>query len=214
MKLDHISYVTTREQLATTVQRLGSLLGSTFRDGGVHPSFGTRNFTAPLKSEQYFEIVCPLEHPATETSHWGKAVLKKAKNGGGWLTWVFSTHDISRFENKFGRPAIHGHRLRPDGYELRWKQIGVLEISEAPELPFFVEWLSSEHPAKEDDPTARIKKIKISDNNKLNRSSFKNEILQSLGEIEIEWENESPINLDKGISSIEFLTPNGIVSVE
>ena len=64
MRLDHISYVTSHDQLADTVQRLGSRLGSTFVDGGVHPRFGTRNFTTPLLGGQYLEVVCPLDHPA------------------------------------------------------------------------------------------------------------------------------------------------------
>jgi hypothetical protein len=50
MRLDHVSYVTSHDQLADTVQRLGSRLGSTFVDGGIHPRFGTRNFTASLKN--------------------------------------------------------------------------------------------------------------------------------------------------------------------
>ena len=74
MRLDHVSYVTSHDQLADTVQRLGSRLGSTFVDGGVHPRFGTRNFTLPLQNGQYIEVVCPLDHPATEQTPWGKAV--------------------------------------------------------------------------------------------------------------------------------------------
>jgi len=52
MRLDHVSYVTSHDQLADTVQRLGSRLGSAFVDGGIHPRFGTRNFTAALKNGQ------------------------------------------------------------------------------------------------------------------------------------------------------------------
>ena len=81
MRLDHVSYVTSHDQLADTVQRLGSRLGSTFVDGGVHPRFGTRNFTLPLQNGQYIEVVCPLDHPATEQTPWGKAVSKKAQEG-------------------------------------------------------------------------------------------------------------------------------------
>ena len=65
MRLDHVSYVTSHDQLADTVQRLGSRLGTTFVDGGIHPRFGTRNFTAPLLDGKYIEVVCPLDHPAT-----------------------------------------------------------------------------------------------------------------------------------------------------
>lgn len=107
MRLDHISYVTSHDQLSDTVQRLGARLGATFVDGGIHPRFGTRNFTASLKNNQYLEVVCPLDHPATEQTPWGKAVSKKANEGGGWSTWVFSTIDIKPIEDKFGRKAIY-----------------------------------------------------------------------------------------------------------
>ena len=60
MRLDHVSYVTSHDQLADTVQRLGSRLGSTFVDGGVHPRFGTRNFTLSLQNGHYLEVVCRL----------------------------------------------------------------------------------------------------------------------------------------------------------
>ena len=43
MRSDHASYVTSHDQLADTVQRLGSRLGSAFVDGGIHPHFGTRS---------------------------------------------------------------------------------------------------------------------------------------------------------------------------
>ena len=120
MRLDHVSYVTSHEQLADTVQRLGSRLGSTFVDGGIHPRFGTRNFTCALRNGQYIEVVCPLDHPATEQTPWGKAVSKKANEGGGWFTWVFSTEDISAIEEKFGREAVDGHRTRPNGTDLKY----------------------------------------------------------------------------------------------
>ena len=81
MRLDHISYVASHDQLADTVQRLGSRLGSAFVDGGFHPRFGTRNFTMPLLNGMYLEVVCPLSHPATETSPFGKAVSQRAEEG-------------------------------------------------------------------------------------------------------------------------------------
>jgi len=30
------------------------------------------------------EVVCPLDHPASESSPFGKAVSKRAADGGGW----------------------------------------------------------------------------------------------------------------------------------
>ena len=91
MRINRASSITPRDQLADTFQRLGARLGSTFVDGGIHPRFGTRNFTPQLQNGHYLEVVCPLDHPATEQIPWGKAVSKKAQEGGGWLTWVFAT---------------------------------------------------------------------------------------------------------------------------
>lgn len=214
MKLDHVSYVTSHSQIADTVQRLGSRLGVTFVDGGIHPRFGTRNFTAPLLNGQYLEVVCPLDHPATENTPWGIAVSKKASEGGGWFTWVFSTKEIAPIEEKFGRPAIEGHRTRPTGVELKWKQIGVREIAETREFPFFIQWLSSDHPSSDGLTSAEITKITIADTDELSDSWFKEEILNSLGSIEIEWVNPSANDGQSGIVSVELATPAGKVVLD
>lgn len=214
MRLDHVSYVTSHEQLADTVQRLGSRLGSTFVDGGIHPRFGTRNFTAPLKNGQYIEVVCPLDHPATEQTPWGRAVSQKALEGGGWFTWVFSTDDISPIEQKFGRDAIEGHRMRPNGSDLKWKQIGVKEIADTREFPFFIEWLTEDHPSQDGIPNAEINKIVIADQNKLSDSWFKSEILSSMGEISIEWVDPSLNDGQSGIMAIEITTAQGTVLLD
>jgi len=214
MRLDHVSYVTSHDQLADTVQRLGSRLGSTFVDGGIHPRFGTRNFTAALKNGQYLEVVCPLNHPATEQTAWGKAVSKKAGEGGGWLTWVFSTNDISQIEKKFGREAIEGHRTRPNGSDLKWKQIGVKEITESRALPFFIEWGTKDHPSLEGKPVAAINSITIAVGNQLNDSWFKEEILAAIGGVVIDWIVPDSNDDTEGIKVIHFLTQNGVVAID
>ncbi len=214
MRLDHVSYVTSHDQLADTVQRLGSRLGTTFVDGGIHPRFGTRNFTAPLLDGKYIEVVCPLDHPATEQTPWGKAVSKKAQEGGGWLTWVFSTEDIAPIEEKFGRKAVDGHRTRPDGTDLKWKQIGVKEITDSRELPFFIEWLTEDHPSKDGSAVAKIEKIVIADKDQLSDSWFKNEILEALSGVSIEWANPDTNDGDHGIIGVEILSPTGPVRID
>jgi hypothetical protein len=214
MRLDHISYVTSHDQLADTVQRLGSRLGSTFVDGGIHPRFGTRNFTAPLAGGQYIEVVCPLDHPATESTPWGKAVSKKAQEGGGWLTWVFSTEDIAPIESKFGRDAVDGHRTRPNGTDLKWKQIGVKEITDSRELPFFIQWLTADHPSQDGTAVSKIEKIVIADKDQLADSWFKQEILGALAEVTIDWVDPSANDGDNGIVAVHLSTPNGSVVLD
>ncbi len=214
MRLDHISYVTSHDQLSDTVQRLGSRLGSTFVDGGIHPRFGTRNFTVPLENGQYIEVVCPLDHPATEQTPWGKAVSLKAQEGGGWLTWVFSTDDIKPVEIKFGREAIEGHRTRPNGTDLKWKQIGVKDITNSREFPFFIQWLTIDHPSQDGQSHAKIEKIVIADEDQLADSWFKNEILSALDGINIEWIDPSDNDGANGIVAVHLSTPNGVVVLD
>ncbi len=214
MRLDHVSYVTSHEQLADTVQRLGSRIGSTFVDGGIHPRFGTRNFTSALRNGQYIEVVCPLDHPATEQTPWGKAVLMKAKEGGGWFTWVFSTKDIAPIAAKFGREAIDGHRTRPNGSDLKWKQIGVKEIVDTREFPFFIQWLSADHPSQDGTPLAEIEKIVIADRNQLEDSWFKEDILASLGDISIDWVDPTTNEEQSGIVAVHLSTSNGVVVLD
>jgi hypothetical protein len=214
MRLDHVSYVTSHDQLADTVQRLGSRLGSTFVDGGIHPRFGTRNFTAALKNGQYIEVVCPLDHPATEQTPWGKAVSKKANEGGGWFTWVFSTKDIQPIAEKFGREATDGHRTRPNGSDLKWTQIGVKEIAETREFPFFIQWLSADHPSQDGTPLAEIEKIVIADKAQLADSWFTEEIFAALGDVDIEFVDPSLNDNESGIIAVHLSTLTGDVILD
>jgi hypothetical protein len=213
MRLDHVSYVASHDQISDVVNRIGSQLGTAFIDGGIHPKFGTRNFTAPLLNGQYIEIVCPLDHPATDATPFGKAVKRKAASGGGWLTWVFSVSDISLIEDKFGRKAVEGNRRKPDGTELRWKQIGVNEITEEKDLPFFIQWLVTNHPSSDGKAISKLKNIKIASSERLANSLFKESIDKSLGEYSIEWVDvEDNENLN-GIISLKFEGPNGIMQI-
>jgi hypothetical protein len=161
MRLDHVSYVASHDQISDVVNRIGSQIGTAFVDGGIHPKFGTRNFTAPLLDGKYIEIVCPLDHPATDATPFGQAVKKKADAGGGWLSWILAVEKISKVEDRLGRNSIVGHRRKPDGSELNWKQIGVLGTLEDAQLPFFIEWMSNSHPSTDGTAKAKITQLQI-----------------------------------------------------
>ena len=153
MRLDHVSYACAPGELAEVVQRIGSELGAAFVDGGIHPSFGTRNFILPLANDVYVEVVAALDHPAAEKAPFGRAVRRRADEGGGWLGWVVAVDDIGAVEARLGRPSVAGPRIRPDGAELRWRQIGVLDLIDDPQLPYFIEWQTEEcHPACDGGP--------------------------------------------------------------
>jgi hypothetical protein len=214
MRLDHVSYVASHDQISDVVNRIGSQIGTAFVDGGIHPKFGTRNFTAPLLNGQYIEVVCPLDHPATDANPFGQAVKKKAEAGGGWLTWVFSSSDLGKVEEKFGRKAADGSRTRPDGSELKWKQIGVKDIMGSGELPFFIQWLTEMHPSKDGNSVAKIAKIIIADDEQLADSWFKDEIKSGLNGVEIEWVKPELNDGDKGIVAVELQVNNNKIRLD
>ena len=161
MRLDHVSYVASHDQISDVVNRIGSQIGTAFVDGGIHPKFGTRNFTAPLLNGQYIEVVCPMDHPATDSTPFGRAVKKKADEGGGWMTWVLATENISKIEENLGRKAVDGQRKKPNGSILQWKQLGVLDILEDSQQPFYIEWVSKEHPSSDGIAHAKLSELHI-----------------------------------------------------
>ena len=215
MRLDHVSYVTSHDQLADTVQRLGSRLGSTFVDGGVHPRFGTRNFTLPLQNGPYIEVVCPLDHPASDASPFGKAVSRRAAEGGGWLTWVVAVDDVAAIESRLGRPAVDGHRTKPDGTDIRWKQIGVLGTLEDRQLPFFIEWIENHHPSTDGKAVATIVKVEIAGDEATITNYLGSNTAQALGDnVEVEWLSPADNDGENGIVAVHLNTPTGVVRLD
>ena len=215
MRLDHISYVTSHDQISDTVQRLGAKLGTTFVDGGMHPRFGTRNFTAPLQNGHYIEVVCPLDHPATDKTPFGRAVKQRADEGGGWLTWVLSVDDVAAIEKRLGRAAVDGSRTKPDGETLRWKQIGILSTLEDRQLPFFVEWIENYHPSSDGKAASKITRLEVAGEPQTVREYLGVEYKDALGEeVEIHWMTPSEADGDTGIIAVQFETPNGTILVD
>lgn len=209
MRLDHLSYAAGPEGLGATAQRLGAALGAGFRDGGLHPRFGTRNFVLPLAGGVYLEVVEALDHPAADKAPFGQAVKARSQAGGGWLAWVVAVDDIARVERRLGRPAVDGHRRRPDGVDLTWRQIGVLDLLDDPALPFFVQWQvdPSLHPAA-DGAGPRITQVEIcGDRDKV-----------------AEWVGEKPAGIDfdiawvqsddSGLVAVTFDTAHGSIRVD
>jgi len=213
MRLDHVSYVASHNQISDVVNRIGSQIGTAFVDGGIHPKFGTRNFTAPLLNGQYIEVVCPLDHPATDSTPFGKAVKQKANEGGGWLTWVFSVKDIDSIEKKIGRKSIDGIRLKPDGTKIKWKQVGVSEILQRGASPFFIQWQDGYHPSSDGIPQSQLQKIYLSS---LTSSPYALKEFSTFELIKAEldqWAIECTGLEDRSIESIEFILNGNSVTI-
>ena len=212
MRLDHVSYVASHDQISDVVNRIGSQIGTAFVDGGIHPKFGTRNFTAPLLNSQYIEVVCPMDHPATDLTPFGRAVKNKSEEGGGWMTWVLATPDLSEIESRLNRQSVIGTRRLPNGKELKWKQIGVQEIIENNHYPFFIQWLSDYHPSTQGAmPVTKIKEIDMNGN----EAKFENLIdikqLSDTSEIKFNFQHHQTINQ---INKIVFEVNGEIIKVD
>ena len=211
MRLDHLSYACTTSEIADVIQRIGGDLGATFVDGGRHPQFGTRNFILPLANGCYIEVVSALDHPAAEKAPFGRAVARVASDGGGWFSWVVSVDDISPVEQRLGREARQGHRIRPDGVDLCWKQLGVLNVMEDPELPFFVEWScpNTEHPSSGGSSVA-IERIEMAGDPGAVSSWLGTGVANPLDDIDVDWVEAE----DDGLVAVWFTTPHGSVRID
>jgi hypothetical protein len=212
MRLDHVSYVATPDHLADVVQRLGSSVGAAFGDGGLHPRFGTRNFILPLGGGTYLEVVAALDHPAADRAPFGQAVRRRAAAGGGWLGWVVAVDDIAPAERRIGRPATDGNRHRPDGVDLRWKQLGVIDLIEDPQLPFFVQWLTARdlHPSAGGNPALQIERMEICGDADTISAWLGEPADHPLDDIDVEWvDGDEP-----GLVAVHVSTPHGTVRLD
>jgi hypothetical protein len=212
MRLDHISYAAGPDGLASTAQRLGGLLGEPFRDGGIHPRFGTRNMILPLRGDTYLEIVEVLDHPASDKAPFGQAVRARSALGGGWLGWVVAVDDIATVERRLGREAADGYRHRPDGKELRWKQIGVNGLIADPQLPFFVQWQSprQDHPSAGADGEFSLECLEIAGDPRRVSEWLGESVEAPLEDVKVEW--VAPHGTP-GVVAAQFQTPNGMVRI-
>lgn len=212
MRLDHLSFAAGPDGLASTAQRIGGMLGTEFVDGGVHPRFGTRNMILPLADGTYLEIVEVLDHPASDKAPFGQAVRARSALGGGWLGWVVAVDDIGEIEQRLGREAVTGSRRRPDGVELRWKQVGVNGLLSDPQLPFFVQWAcdGEAHPSHGADGRFSLATLEIAGYPQRVSEWLGQTVEAPLEDLKVDWvaPNGTP-----GIIAAQVLTPGGLVRI-
>ena len=212
MRLDHLSFAAGPGGLAATAERIGAQLGTRFVDGGVHPRFGTRNVLLPLADHTYLEIVEVLDHPASDKAPFGQAVRARSALGGGWLGWVVAVSDISSVEKRLGREAATGNRYRPDGTELRWRQIGVNGLIADPQLPFFVQWeIPAElHPSQGAAGDYSLACLEIAGDPQRVSEWLGETVEAPLEDVKVEWvaPNGTP-----GILAVQVQTPHGLVRI-
>jgi hypothetical protein len=212
MHLDHVSFAVGSDGLTGTTAELGRLLGATFIDGGAHPRFGTRNMILPLKNRQYLEVVEVLDHPASDKAAFGQAVRERSDAGGGWMAWCVSVEDMEEVEHRIGRHAVPGNRRRPDGFNLKWRQIGTSSMRADPQLPYVTCWDidPSEHPSQMAPSEISLLSLEIAGSPQRLADWLGEPLIDALEEIDVHW--SAPHGLP-GIMSATFSTPQGDVRI-
>ena len=187
-------------------------MGVEFRDGGFHPSFGTRNNILPVADGRHIEVVEVLEHPAAEKAVFGQAVRARTELGGGWMAWVLVVDDMAPLEERLERKSVRGTRQFPDGRRLEWQQIGIKGLMADPQLPFFVKWTSPDEllPSALPAEDVEILELRLSGS----RERVSEWIGEDLGPVfdGVALTFNSP-NGHPGIEAVTFRCPKGIVTI-
>ena len=148
MKLDHIMLAAS--DLEAGIEKVRKLTSVSAEFGGSHAGAGTRNALLSFGDEQYLEIIAA--DPAQDvTGTMGAELLSLPC--AYIRTWAVATEDytpvISLLERcGYGHRIIEMSRTRPDGVQLAWQILFVTHQPHGLAMPFFINWLDSEHPAQ------------------------------------------------------------------
>ena len=169
---------------------------------------GVGGFRIGLAEAGWKTVYSNQWEPSTKTQHASNVYVANFGEEG------HSNEDISTVENRLERKSVDGHRTRPDGTDLKWKQLGVLGTLEDSQLPFFIEWETKEHPSIDGKPAAEIIKIEISgDKNKV-KNWLGIEPGDAFSGIEIIWIDPKKNDGETGIVSVDLLTQKGVIRLD
>lgn len=148
LELDHLLYAT--PDVDATVADLESRFGVTFRAGGRHSGWGTRNRILPLGGRLYLEVIGPDENQPDTA---GNRILGVDGLEGPRLAWwavrpFLMPLTCGEFEAAGFIPGevIEGRRELDGGGTLAWRitdpHVQVLDGL----LPLVIDWENSTHP--------------------------------------------------------------------
>ena len=158
LPLDHLLYGTA--DVDSTVADLEERFGTSFRTGGRHPGWGTRNAVLPLGGNTYLEVIGPDE---AQKDVDGGPILGVERLTEPRLIWwaVRPSHlrsAVSVFTSAGFRTGavIDGARTRPDGTRLTWSLTDPRVVELDGVLPMLIDWGSSPHPGAEASPVRMV----------------------------------------------------------
>jgi hypothetical protein len=171
--LDHI--IVGCNDLDRVVRLLEDRTGVRAIYGGVHPGRGTRNSLLSLGERSYLELMAPDPKQERLTAFPALPKLDEPKLIG----WVVHTDNIDAVARKlrgsglaFRGPA-DGTRKRPDGRELRWRKLDLVD-DRGGVLPSFIQWNpGSVHPSTDAPHGCRLVRFAVEGNADELRAKFR-----------------------------------------
>lgn len=154
-----------------------------------------------------------LDHPVADKCEFGTAVRQRSAQGGGWLGWTVSTTDLTASQARLGRTPIDGYRHRPDGLELRWKQLGDDNVLADPQLPFIISWQIEDaiRPGADRPTEVDIRQLTIAGHPDRVRDWLGvDDVGEPLRDVQVRWVTP---NGTPGLQAVEFETPHGRVTI-
>lgn len=161
MQIDHIVWFC--PNLADGERHFGEIMNCEPRYGGVHAGEGTRNSLLSLSDTTYLEILS--RDPAQEAERLDPELA--TLTDAGIYHWAVGGADLAAVHSAAaaaglkGSEVVSGGRTRPDGISVRWKLFGIRDHGFGALVPFFIDWLDSEHPARSAPRGGSMKKLEV-----------------------------------------------------
>ncbi|HET7236310.1 MAG TPA: VOC family protein [Actinomycetota bacterium] len=137
LRLDHVGYAV--RDLDEAAVRFREEFGLDSVEGGRHVGLGTANRIVPL-GPQYIELIAVVDRAEAEANAFGRSVIERTAEGGGWLLTVAASDDVEAEAERLGLQVRDGTRVRPDGQQVRWRMAGMDDPRREPWMPFFITW--------------------------------------------------------------------------
>ena len=147
MRIDHLVWYTA--DLAEGRRYFASHMDCEPLYGGEHPGEGTANAVMALGGETYLEIL----GRDVKQSDQGLDPEVKGLRGSGLYHWAVGGIDLKELAERAvkagleGGALVPGGRVKPDGSRLSWTCWGLRNHPFGSLIPFFIDWMDSEHPA-------------------------------------------------------------------
>lgn len=157
--IDHLLYA--GPQLARLSEEFTARSGLVAGPGGRHENWGTHNALLGLSAGEYLELIAP--EPGT-TGPWGRLFAGlPGPSLQAWCARAGTAADVTaRLEGAgVATRRVPGGRRLPNGSMLRWELVFPRGHAFGGALPFFIDWLGSEHPASSLEPRARLSGLKV-----------------------------------------------------